>query len=665
MPTYKLTCRAEVLTLVGSDDGLIYKLIMSGQVDEIKARVDIVDLVGEYIRLKPAGPNNWRALCPFHNEKTPSFMVSRDKQIWHCFGCSEGGDIFSFVQKMENVEFIEALKILAGKAGVKLISENPELTSQRNRLLDVTQAAASFWHKVLLESPAAQKARDYLKKRQVSEQIIADFKIGYAIESWDSLVKFLKSSPGGEAGRKFSDQEIFLAGLSVKKERGQDFYDRFRDRLMFPINDLHGNPVGFSGRTLNPNEKAGKYINTPQTLIYNKSLVLFNLDKAKSEIKKQDLAILVEGQMDVLAAVQARLPAPDATDIGGQAGLPALDFSGQAGLPALDFSGQAGTQNVIASSGTALTLDQLKILKRYTKNLAIAFDTDIAGESAAKRGIDLALSEEMNVKVIVIPEGKDPDDCIKKNPADWFDAVKNAKSIMEYYFEKTFAKVDLAKAEGKKEAAKILLPIIVKIGNQIEQTHWLQKLGEALNVSEQILRESLVRPADSQKQNLSATPAKVTLDRNSMLAEQVLAITLKNPNNLSYLIDNLPPEIITDDKLNQLYKNLIIYYTEDIGNNTQAFDYQKFHSKLKPENLEVLADKLVLLAEKDFFDFDPEIIKEEVAKIVKFCKKNYYALQLKAIEQSLRAAEVKNQKEEVKKLMQNFSEVMTQLKFLD
>jgi len=594
---------------------------MSSQTEEIKARIDIVDLISEYIKVKQAG-TNWRALCPFHNEKTPSFMISKEKQIWHCFGCGEGGDIFSFVQKMEGVDFPEALKILANKAGVKLVTQDPKLISQKNRLLDISQLATNYWHKVLLESPAAQKARDYLDQRKVSQDIIKEFKIGYAVESWDNLIRVLKN-------RDFNDQEIFLAGLSVKKERGHDFYDRFRDRLIFPINDMHGNPIGFSGRTLKKDEKAGKYINTPQTLIYNKSLVIFNLDKAKQEIKKKDFAILAEGQMDVIAAVQA------------------------------------GTQNIIASSGTALTLDQLSIIKRYTKNLAIAFDTDLAGESAAKRGIDLALSQDLNVKIIVLPEGKDPDECIKNNPDDWFKSIKDAKSIMEYYFDKTFSKLDLNKVEDKKEAAKILLPVISKIGNTIEQTHWLQKLASKLNVTEQILRESLVGGSNSVKTKQSNQELLVKKDRGLMLLEQIFAIVLKYPENLPYLVDNFLPDLIQEEKIKTLYKKLIIYYTEDIGNNIKDFDYQLFKFKLKEENIDALADQFVLLAEKDFFDFDSESIKNELIKAVNFYKKSYYSSRLRDIEGQLKQSEDAKDNDRTNKLTEEFGEVLNELKFLD
>ncbi len=592
------------------------------EVEEIKARVDIVDLISEYIRLKPAGPNNYRALCPFHNEKTPSFMVSRDKQIFHCFGCSEGGDIFSFVQKMEGIEFSEALRILAEKAGIKIISRDPKLFSQRNRLLEICQLATKFWHKILLESSQAEIARSYLKKRQVSEKTMSDFNLGYAVDNWDTLIKFMK-------GRGYKDHEIFSAGLSVKKERGNDFYDRFRGRLIFPINDLHGNPIGFSARTLKPDEKGGKYINTPQTLIYNKSLVLFNLDKAKLEIKKQDLAVIVEGQMDVLSAWQA------------------------------------GSENIIASSGTALTMDQISILKRYTNNLAIAFDSDLAGESAAKRGIDLALSQEINVKVIILPDGKDPDECIKKNPKNWFLAIKDAKSIIEYYFERAFSSLDLSKVEDKKKAAKILLPIIARVGNKIEQSHWLQKLAGALNVTENILRESLFQK--NKKEELNNSNARIVRpkSRSNMISEQILGVIFKYPANITYAINNLEPEVFMDKELRDIYKFLIIYYTEDIENKIDNFDYNKFKPKLKSNNLDSLADRLVLVAESDFFDFDYDSVREEFIKAVKSLKKEYYNYCLKNIGIEIKEAENSNNQSKMEELINRFNEIITQINLLN
>lgn len=595
---------------------------MAGQIDEIKARIDVVDLISEYIKMKQAG-TNWRALCPFHNEKSPSFMASRDKQIWHCFGCGEGGDIFTFVEKMEGVEFVESLKILAQKAGVKLENQDPKLSSQKTRLLDITRFAREFWHKTLMESKSAGKARDYLKQRGIKEETIAEFKFGYAVDSWDTLLKALQK-------KGYKDQEIFLAGFAVKKDRGAGFYDRFRDRVMFPINDLHGNPIGFSGRTLKEDEKGGKYINTPQTLIYNKSLAIFNLDKARQEIKKQNQAILVEGQMDVISAWQA------------------------------------GTHNVIASSGTALTLDQINILKRYTNNLAIAFDTDSAGQAAAKRGIDLAISQEMNVKVIVLPEGKDPDECIKNNPDDWKQAIEDACSIIDYYFTETFSQVNLTTVEGKKKAAKILLTEIAKLPDKIEQTHYLQKLSESINVPEDVLRSSIDKEYKVKKNHqTSEEPAKQAAKSiDTLLNETLLAIGFKYYNLLPYLIDNLDPEVITDKNLQDLYKKAIIYYTESIGGNIDRFDYQDFKTTIQSKELEGLSDKLVLLAEKDFFDFDEEKIKNELIKVLKYNKRNFYNSKLKNIEEQIKDAENKKDRQKVKQLEQDSMEVIAQINLL-
>lgn len=595
---------------------------MAGQVDEIKARLDITEVVSEYIRLKQAG-TNYRALCPFHNEKSPSFMVSKDKQIFHCFGCSEGGDVFTFVQKMEGIDFAEALKILAQKAGIKLEHVDPKLASQKNKLSDITKFTQEFWHKTLLESQSAAKARDYLKGRGITKETIEEFKFGYAVDSWDVLLNALKA-------KGFKDQEIFLAGLAIKKDRGEGFYDRFRDRVMFPINDLHGNPIGFTGRTLKEDEKGGKYVNTPSTLLYNKSLAIFNLDKAKQEIKRLNFAIIVEGQMDVIS------------------------------------SWQAGTKNVVASSGTAMTLDQITILKRYTNNLAIAFDADAAGQAAAKKGIDIAVAQEMNVKVIVVPGGKDPDECIKNNPDDWRKAIGDAKSIIQYYFDETFGRVDLTSVDGKKEAVKILLTEIAKIPNKVEQVHWIQKLADSTNVPESVLH-GLLQPSKQAVKNPDTNEAitkPAVKSKNAMLYDIILAISLKYPDNIPYLIDHLEPEVIMDQGALDLYKKVIIYYTENISGNIDQFDYQDFKTTINSNELEALADKLVLFAEKDFFDFDTVAIKEELIKAIHFSKKNFYTNKLQQIEHKIKEAERVGDKEEIERLVKESSEVISQVNLL-
>lgn len=580
-------------------NGILYWLLPIKEINKRKYEGDVFNLT----------------VAKDHSYVTNAFAVGN---------CGEGGDIFSFVQKIENLEFPEALRILAQKAGVKLRPRDPQLASQRNKLLDICQTTVKFWHNNLLKSPQAKIARDYLAKRQVSEATIDEFNIGYAPDSWEETLNFLKE-------KGFSEQEIFLAGLTVKKEKGAGFYDRFRGRLIFPIANIHGDVIAFGGRTLK-DEEGAKYINSPQTLIYNKSLVLYNLDKAKSEIKRLNYAILVEGYTDIVA------------------------------------SWQAGVKNVIASSGTALTLEQVRLLKRYTNNLAIAFDADLAGEIASTRGIDVALAQELNVKVINLPEGKDPDELIRENPANWTKAIKEAQSIMEYYFQKTLDKLELSKVEDKKLASEKLLRAIAKIGNKVEQTHWLQRLSEIIKVPEEILRETLSKKGLDKQLSQEIEEVKVVAkDRMEMLTEGILAIALKFPQNLSYIVDHLKPEMLVGSKNIQLYKNLLVFYTEnkDKGENFLLDFSNRLKTGKNNRDLSQWADTLILLAEKEFFDFDQNQIRNEVVKIINTLKKNYITTQLKNLEEKISQAEKEGRTEEIKKFINQFKELTAQLNLID
>lgn len=606
--------------------------MLDSPVEEIKSRLDIVEIIQEYIRLTKAG-SNYKALCPFHSEKTPSFMVSSEKQIWHCFGCNEGGDIFSFVMKMEGVEFPEALRILANKANVTLKRQDPELTNQKTKFMDICKWAAEFYHKILLESSKAQKTRDYLKKRNISLEIQEEFKLGYAPDSWHTLEDFLKK-------RGFSEEDIFLAGLTVKKEKEKGFYDRFRDRLMFPIKDIHGNFIGFGGRTLTQDDEIAKYINTPQTLIYNKSRVLYGIDRAKSRIRQEELAVVVEGYMDCLA------------------------------------SHQIGVTNVVSSGGTALTEDQLKLLKRCTGNLGLAFDMDIAGEEAIKRGIDLALEKGMNLKVVVLPFGKDPDECIQKDPQAWKKAISEAKSIMDYFFEKTLGRLNLEKVEDKKKAAQELLPFIAKLKDRIEQTHWLQKLASALKVEEKILRETMVsyskpKPVLKSEQEISP-PRFKTREREMILGERLVGLALKYSENLGYIIDQLPPEVLVDSKLQSLYKRLIIYYTSlaSTKEGEEIFEVKNFLKTLSEENssLADYLDLLLMQAESEFENYEVEQLQREISESIKYLKRSSISKKLKEIEARIKEIEKQGPKSpneaEQEDLIEKFNQLIDQLKKL-
>ncbi len=598
--------------------------MINSQTEEIKSKIDIIDLISEYIQLKQAGVN-WKAPCPFHNEKTPSFMVSREKQIWHCFGCGEGGDAFSFVQKIENVDFPEALKILAHKAGVQLKKLDPQFVSQKTKLMDITKLAANFFHKALADSQEGKIARDYLAKRELSDSTIENFHLGYAPDSWDKLLNLLIK-------KGFKPDDIFLAGLVVKNEKGK-LYDRFRQRLMFPIFDHNSNTVGFTGRILDETKEnqGGKYVNTPQTLIYNKSLVIYGLDKAKIEIKKKNLAVIVEGNMDVIASHQANI------------------------------------KNVIASSGTALTLEQLKILKRYTNNLAIAFDADLAGQIAAQRGIDNALSLGMNIKIIRLPAEingqaiKDPDDCIKQGKEYWQKSIDRAVSIMDFYFNKILNQYDKNDPQDKKEITAKLLKQISKLADKIEQDYWLKQLAEKLEISENILWETFNQyysePAQENSQEIKFTETR-TQSREDLLSEQILALVLKYPQNIDYLINHLELNILADEQLRQIYKELILYYNEK-----KQLDYSQFEKILltKDPNLVNRLTTLMLLADKDFFNFTEEQIKQEIINIINSLNQNFIKKKIKQIEVLLNQAEKNKDDKQIQELSKDFSNLTRQL----
>ncbi|MGB2762428.1 MAG: DNA primase [Minisyncoccales bacterium] len=469
--------------------------MVNSPIEEIKNRLDIVEVIGSYIKLQKTGIN-YRAICPFHSEKRPSFFVSPSRQMWHCFGsCSEGGDVFKFIMKIEGVEFPEALEILAKKAGVELKKMSPKARTERQRLYEICELAANFFSKQI-ESKTGREAKKYLLNRGISEESIKKWRIGYAPDVWQGLSDFLVS-------RGYKREEILKVGLTVIKEGDNSkTYDRFRSRIMFPIFDLNSQPVGFTGRIFGDSKEVAKYVNTPNTPLYDKSKILYGLDKAKMAIRGQDKCILVEGQTDVI------------------------------------MSHQAGVENVVATSGTALTSFQLAILKRYSENIITAFDMDIAGDSATKRGIDLVQAQGFNIKVIVMPEGRDPADIISENPEKWKELNDKTKSIMDFYFDTTFSKFDSKTAEGKKAISKILLPRIKKIPNKIEQAHWIQQLAKMIKIKEDDIQVEL-KKAQEERPDYSPGEIKkespVLKTKKQLLEERILSLVLKSPEHLSLI----------------------------------------------------------------------------------------------------------------------------------
>jgi DNA primase len=494
-------------------------------VDEIKQRINIVEVVQEYLPLKKAG-TNWKGLCPFHSEKTPSFMVSEDRMSFHCFGCGEGGDVFTFLMKMEGYEFPEVLKLLADRAGVKIERRDPKIQHERNLFREIVELASRFYQKVLTDSPQAEAARQYLLKRELKPETIRTFGIGFAPESWETLCKFLNKYG-------YKDEDIINAGLALRSVNGRGVYDRFRKRIMFSIRNHQGEILGFTGRLLPEDEKkvdaGGKYVNTPESALYHKGAVLYGLDLAKQEIKKQDFAVLVEGNMDVIS------------------------------------SHQAGIRNVIAVSGTALTDDQLDRLGRYTKHLAVAFDADSAGANAAKRGIIAALRNGFIVKVIVIPDGagKDPDDCVRKDPLLWQKAIADAMDIIDFLITNVRLKSELNTVDGKKYAISQIAPVIAEVSDPVVQAHYLKLLAETVGIPEDIIRSELPKTRETKKGNEQRATAQ--LSRLRLLSERLLAIYLSNPNVRREVQNRLKAEYLEGDDLRDLYAWALARYTQNIN----------------------------------------------------------------------------------------------------
>jgi len=580
-------------------------------IDEIKNRLDIVEVIEGYIRLKKAGKDH-KALCPFHKEKNPSFFVSPSKQIWHCFSCQNGGDMFTFVQKIEGVEFADALRILARKAGVVLKREDPKIRSRRKALYEICEESANFFQEQLEKNKNVQ---DYLKNRGLQGKTIKDFRIGFALDSWDALYKHLN-----ELG--FRKDDIEKAGLIIKKEgatptvAGQvKYYDRFRSRIMFPILDLNSQVIGFSSRIFStkggPASGGGdvaKYINTPETLIYNKSRVVYGLDKAKIEIRKTNQAILVEGQFDVIMVHQA------------------------------------GTKNAIAISGTALTLDHLRILKRYTENLVFSFDADVGGQEATKRAISLVQQLEFNIKIALIPQDKDPADIIKENPKKWEEILKKAKPIMEFYFETTFAKYPKKLTiDNKREVAKELLFPIKNIANVVEQAHWLQVLALKLKVEEKALAEALRRIKIREAgEEIFSMPVVSQKSRIESLEEYLLGLVLKHSKHFDYLKKDFKENLLTSTSLKKLFHDL-----KSKKKLSPEQDYLKKHLIFKVEHCN--------LEEKDVLEEINYCIKEIKTNKIKE-EMSQVSLDMKELENQPKADSPKR-----RKLTAKFSKLAKQL----
>ncbi len=519
-------------------------------IDEVKQRTDIVDFVGEFAPLTKSG-RNFRGLCPFHSEKHPSFFVYPDQQTWHCFGaCSTGGDVFSFIMKKQGIGFGDALRLLAQRAGVTLPTKIEADGGKKERLYQANQAAAQYFHKLLLESPSGEKARDYAASRGLSPETIVNFQLGFSPNSWEALDQYLLENG-------YTEGELLESGLVLVTEQGKR-HDRFRNRLMFPISDIRGHTVGFGARALD--DSLPKYLNSPQTPIFDKSSNLYAINLAHQAIRQQGQSVIVEGYMDVIIAHQN------------------------------------GFTNVIAPMGTAVTEKQINTIKRLAKTMIFALDADAAGIEAMlrvertstevlyrdvvsvqgrdpnrpaplldesqvqqdqkyQRIVAYAGIPDVEVKVLVLPAGKDPDDVIKADPQKWQALLEEAIPVVDYTIDTIVSRLDLTTAEGKSSAVGKLLPIIAEIKDAIRREHYLQKLARLVKVSDDTLEAALSRikperKARHIKQAAIADALRPAL--SNLIEEYCLSLLLQHPE-LKAHGQGLLPEHFADTQNREVF----------------------------------------------------------------------------------------------------------------
>jgi len=526
-------------------------------IDEVKQRLDIVEVVSKYTPLTKAG-RNFKAVCPFHQEKTPSVFVFPERQSWHCFGaCNTGGDAISFVMKKESMTFGEALHFLADKVGVLLPTriEPAAGRDEKERHFQANEVAMQFYHNQLVTAAGAEKVRAYLQKRGIDDKTITTFQLGYSPAGWEALKQYLLE-------RGFSETELLAVGLIVQSDSGGT-HDRFRDKLMIPIRDARGRTTGFGSRVLD--NSLPKYINSPQTPVFDKSETLYGIDLAANAIKKEDRAVIVEGYMDVILAHQY------------------------------------GFNNVIASMGVAITEKQVRGLKRYTPNLVLALDPDAAGEEAMLRCLDYENTLGVEIKVIVLPNGKDPDEVIIADQDRWRELVEKAMAIVEFTIEKKTAGLDLNNARDKSTAVNLLLPVIGRVKDDIRRDHYLTRLSKLTGISynklEDVLQSVLTRPSVSPRPrpSLTAVRTQQTLAANPR-EEYCLTLLLHFPE-LKTLDVNLLPDYFQDTENREIYTHWL-----------ETDDMMALKNSLDP----AVRDKMEALAEK-------EIIHNRIAEKYEHC----------------------------------------------
>jgi len=593
---------------------------MADQLEEIKRKIDIVELINEFVPLKKTG-RNFKALCPFHSEAIPSFIVSPERQIFKCFGCNESGDIFGFLMKMEGMEFSEALRTLAKRAGVKLRRYRPsEAEKQKELLYEINHLASEFYHYLLTSHRVGKQALQYIKvKRGITDKSLQLFKLGFAPAMWDGLQKFLVGK------KKYRVGDLEKAGLVIKSEKGRGFYDRFRARLMFPLHDHRGNIVGFAGRTLDPGQEEAKYINTPETAIYHKSDLLYGLNQTREAIKKADFVVVVEGELDAISSYQV------------------------------------GVKNMVAIKGSALTENQVGLIKRFTENITLALDRDVAGDKAARRGIEIADQAGLSIRVVELEGGKDPDEVAQKNATLWQKLVKKAVPVYDYFLDSAFSRFDVKTAEGKRAIGQELVPVLAKISDEIVRAHYTRQLAERLGVGEEAVAAQINKFLTKETERVRPEEAEEITEKRSrheILEEHLLALAFQS-EKWQFLRKKQVQASIQTPRFRRVVEILGKYLKK----------YKSLESdrlaKMLPAEIAQVFDKLYLLDLGRLIDKE-DLVNKELEKTLSELEKLNLRENLKEISNQIKALEKeekpgKKEKAKLKKLNVEFRDLSAKL----
>ncbi len=606
--------------------------------EEIRLKLDVAEVIGDYLPLKPAGSGAMKGLCPFHPEKTPSFHVSRERQIWKCFGCDKGGDVFAFVMEMEGMSFREALKHLAQKAGVVVPEYRPTAAQgEQDRLRNMNELAAKFYSAILENHPAGQLVREYVLSRQIPPYLVEKFHLGAAPAGWDNLVNFLLK-------KNFAESEILASGLALKKRTGSGLIDRFRNRLMIPLADATGRVVGFTGRVLpGALKEEAKYMNSPETMVYHKGSMLYGLHLAKTAIRHQGEVIIVEGNLDVIA------------------------------------SHKAGVENVVGSSGTALTEQQLRTLARYTRRLVFCLDDDAAGFAAAKRVVDLAVrlrvadpELQFDVRCLVIPPGvgKDPDEIVKRNSETWQAIAQSSHEVIEYFFQKVLRQFEeqggAASVEARRRLIDELLPQVASLPRPDERHLYLLRIADATHVGADVL-ESMIKPisrlADSVPEQRTATKTREIITSETQAVAFLFGAAMRYEALIPVISEAVNLDILTSP-YNELYTSLKnVYRSPQINPSAPP---QSLFSRLRAylenhdarDQLIPALDEVALVTDEILAGLSPLEVKNEVEQHLALIASAQHKKRRKQLEEAIRQAELSGQTEELTDLLRAYGDLL-------